>query len=261
MIIFNSIFENKINIVIGKEIINSFPKHIHDSYCINTVTKGKLAFKFKDNTQIVKTNELLIINPNISHSVKILDYEYASYNVICIKKKSFNDFLNLDKNQKLIFISKTIKDKKTVYHLKKIFDSLLNNNTDNIKYNIMKFIDTIYNRYSLKNKNTEIKTKKTLKALTYIDNNYKTIFSLNQIADNDNLSPYHFTRIFTSEIGIPPYNYLINKKIKESLKLLINEQSIIDTALELGFYDQSHFTRFFKKHIGVSPGDYIKYNS
>jgi AraC-like DNA-binding protein len=35
-------------------------------------------------------------------------------------------------------------------------------------------------------------------------------------------------------------------------------KSIIDTAIETGFADQSHLTRKFKSKFGITPGTYKK---
>jgi AraC-like DNA-binding protein len=39
-------------------------------------------------------------------------------------------------------------------------------------------------------------------------------------------------------------------------RLLAQGRSIIDTALETGFSDQSHFTRVFREHTGATPNQY-----
>ncbi|WP_269750806.1 helix-turn-helix domain-containing protein [Candidatus Burkholderia verschuerenii] len=40
-------------------------------------------------------------------------------------------------------------------------------------------------------------------------------------------------------------------------RMLAQGQSIVHTALGLGFYDQSHFSRTFKKFTGTTPGKLI----
>jgi AraC family transcriptional regulator len=44
------------------------------------------------------------------------------------------------------------------------------------------------------------------------------------------------------------------EKAKESLKGL--ENSIADTALALGFADQSHFTKVFRRIVGTTPAEW-----
>ena len=40
--------------------------------------------------------------------------------------------------------------------------------------------------------------------------------------------------------------------------MLESGTSIIETAMETGFVDQSHFSKFFKNFIGLTPRQYMK---
>lgn len=48
--------------------------------------------------------------------------------------------------------------------------------------------------------------------------------------------------------------------MKKSQKVLIKQNSVIETTYDIGFFYQSYFTELFKKHIGVTPGKYLKDN-
>jgi AraC-like DNA-binding protein len=42
--------------------------------------------------------------------------------------------------------------------------------------------------------------------------------------------------------------------------MLLAGRTIVETALDSGFSDQSHFSRYFKKIVGVTPGVFVRYN-
>ena len=68
--------------------------------------------------------------------------------------------------------------------------------------------------------------------------------------------PY-FIRLFKKELGMPPLQYLIKKRIEYSqLKLVTEEASIKEVAYSSGFSDHSYFTRIFKKVTGRTPLEY-----
>jgi AraC-like DNA-binding protein len=50
-------------------------------------------------------------------------------------------------------------------------------------------------------------------------------------------------------------------RLNNAKKLLASGNTLIDTALECGFFDQSHFTNCFKKYFGVSPKQYAENHS
>jgi AraC-like DNA-binding protein len=50
--------------------------------------------------------------------------------------------------------------------------------------------------------------------------------------------------------------YLTHVRVKQAKVLLASGVSIAETALAVGFADQSHLTRCFKRVMGITPGQY-----
>ena len=65
------------------------------------------------------------------------------------------------------------------------------------------------------------------------------------------------TRQFTAMLGLPPYEYVVQLRLRRAAKALREEsRSIADIAVDLGFADQSHLQRFFRRAYGVTPHIY-----
>ncbi|WP_251710348.1 helix-turn-helix transcriptional regulator [Hydrogenophaga intermedia] len=78
--------------------------------------------------------------------------------------------------------------------------------------------------------------------------------TLERLASQAGLSPYHFCRAFKESVGTTPYQWLIAKRIETAQRLLANESvSIGDVAFDTGFNSASHFATAFRKAVGVSP--------
>ncbi len=73
------------------------------------------------------------------------------------------------------------------------------------------------------------------------------------------LSPFHFARAFKGATGTAPHRYLTHRRI-ERAKTLIGEGELplAEVADECGFSSQAHFTRRFKHFVGTTPGEYRK---
>jgi len=85
--------------------------------------------------------------------------------------------------------------------------------------------------------------------------NLDGVVSLSQLAAECGLSVSHFARAFKATFGIPPHQWLIQRRIERALELLANgEATLADIALSSGFGDQAAFTRAFRKAVGVAPG-------
>lgn len=85
---------------------------------------------------------------------------------------------------------------------------------------------------------------------------YNRDFSLDDLAKEANISPYHFIRDFKNQTGKTPYDYLINIRIEKAKELMHLNLNVTDICLLCGFNNHSHFTTVFKKKVGVTPTQY-----
>ena len=104
-----------------------------------------------------------------------------------------------------------------------------------------------------------------IKARQFIEANYTSRFSLEDLAKEVYLSKFHLLRLFKQEIGLAPFTYQLQLKLNEARKLIFKKKSLTEVAYELGFADQSHFINTYKKYTELTPGDFLKtaifYNS
>jgi AraC family transcriptional regulator len=74
------------------------------------------------------------------------------------------------------------------------------------------------------------------------------------IAREAHASPYHLTRLFRRQIGVPMHRYLLRLRLRNALERLVEPgASLTEVALATGFYDHSHFTNAFRREFGVAP--------
>ncbi|MDO5345792.1 MAG: AraC family transcriptional regulator [Lachnospiraceae bacterium] len=94
-------------------------------------------------------------------------------------------------------------------------------------------------------------------SLAYISEHFNEPLSLETLAKNSNMSPYHFTRVFTAETGFTPHQYLIATRINSAKFLLKTpDMPIKEIAFSSGFNSESSFCSTFKKWENMTPGEY-----
>lgn len=81
--------------------------------------------------------------------------------------------------------------------------------------------------------------------------------SLERLAREVGLSPFHLCRVFRRETGLSPHAYQILLRVHLAKALLAKGVAISQAAVEAGFCDQAHLTRHFKRIFGVTPGRYL----
>lgn len=95
--------------------------------------------------------------------------------------------------------------------------------------------------------------------INYLRVNYKKTPSLKELAELACMSPTYFKRTFLKVTGLTPHRYILEYKIERAKDfLLIYEESLSTTALELGFHDYAHFFKVFKNVTGKTPKQFLK---
>ena len=80
--------------------------------------------------------------------------------------------------------------------------------------------------------------------------------ALAEIAAETGLSRYQLVRSFRTEVGMPPYAWLAQHRVRMARALLEQGCRPAEAAALTGFADQAHLTRWFRRVVGVTPGVY-----
>ena len=107
------------------------------------------------------------------------------------------------------------------------------------------------------NKVRSERSKMLLPVLNYIDENFSSDFSMTVLAELAGVSPQHLCRIFKDAMNMRPGEYLTQRRLQESRKLLrTSELSVSEVALCSGYSDAAYFSTVFKKSQGMTPMEY-----
>lgn len=95
------------------------------------------------------------------------------------------------------------------------------------------------------------------RVLDFLNDQLHESHRLEQLADIAGYSPFHFSRLFKSTVGVAPHQYLTKLRIQRSQFMLArSDTSITKAATDLGFDSSSHFAATFRQVVGVTPSEY-----
>ena len=94
------------------------------------------------------------------------------------------------------------------------------------------------------------------RVVVFIEENLERPLSLDRLADEAELSKYHFARVFREEVGKSPWAYVRHARLEKAKTLLKQGAPPATAALESGFFDQSHLTNVMKDMEGTTPKQY-----
>ncbi|WP_168118826.1 AraC family transcriptional regulator [Paenibacillus sp. HB172176] len=86
--------------------------------------------------------------------------------------------------------------------------------------------------------------------------------SMQELAEEMNLSEGHMRELFRASVGCSPYQYVLLQRMEKAKELLLTTTlSISQIASSIGFEDHSHFAKLFRERTGMTPGRYRKSSS
>ncbi len=233
--------------VIGENVRHKFSMHIHQTFCIGMVTKGKRSIRFPYSEEIIDEGEIFVVNAGQPHAVRAED----PHNYIAITTAQ-------------IPVSHYYSNKIRSPRCRELFENLLHvvNNGEQARHSLflVGMLEAL-EEFKIALPDNQSPVVMVQKALGFISRHCCEPITINDIAGYLCISPFHFCHLFKRYAGISPYNYLLQYRIKRSRMLLKNQYSVFDTAIASGFYDSSHYIRHFISYEGVSPKHYQKYFS
>ena len=234
--------------------------HTHNHTELFFIVSGKGQFLIEDRVFPVDVNNLVIINPNVTHTEDSLNAQPLEYIVLGIdgielatSENSNGQFCILDYFESVEISS----------CLRNILREMEQKNTgyEDICQAYMEILIIRLMRstsLAVPEEPQIISTNRQCAAIRrYIDMHFKESLTLEQLAEEGHMNKYYLSHAFKREYGISPINYMISKRIEESKYLLAEtDLSMSQIAQLLGFSSLSYFSQVFRRTQGISPKEY-----
>lgn len=98
--------------------------------------------------------------------------------------------------------------------------------------------------------------KQIEKAIRYIDENFRSHPSIDEIALYIGMSKYHFIRVFKEYVGLTPKQFLHSVTLNYAKEHIKESKSILDSSLDIGLSSSSRLHELFVNLIGVTPKEW-----
>ena len=257
-------------------------EHIHNEFEIFIVLKGSGIAKIKNKSYSLKAGDIFLINSGEVHSymrdpLYTLDVEdtddvplflFVQISNHCLREYfpqirttifnscNLRDYLSDEEANSMINL---LVQSAKLYFMEDPLYQL------NVLSNIAKVLVSCYKevpheiiseaqKTNLKQKNLRVE-----RIISYIDANFETQIRLQDLAEQENLSPTHFSHLFTSLFGVTFQNYVNIKRMEQCIRLMPNkEKTLLEISYESGFSDPKYMNRMFIKHFGYTPKEYRK---
>ena len=247
----------------GIAVHRHVPRHWHEEFQLCLIEEGAGDLTYRGDNHPTPPASLFIVHPGEIHSNRSFHPSGCSYRTLLIEpdalRRAATEITGRDRG--VPFFTATVVFDLDVLalflklHLNlEIPSSILERESLLLAFLtdlIIRFGDERLPPDSFNRKRVSIK-----RAWEYLIEHYAENVFLEQLAHIVGMSPFHFCRVFSEQVGMPPHAFQTQVRVARAKTLLLEGWPISRVATQTGFADQSHLTRHFKRLVGVTPGRY-----
>jgi AraC family transcriptional regulator len=91
----------------------------------------------------------------------------------------------------------------------------------------------------------------------YMENHLNEKTTISELAKLVDLTRFHFIRSFKQATGVPPHQFMIQRRVDRAKEMLVERNnSIAEVATRTGFNSPIQLTRAFRRIVGVTPSEF-----
>jgi AraC-like DNA-binding protein len=251
-----------------------FPIHFHIDYELNFIIDAAGAQRIVgDHQSIISNMELVMVGPNVVHGWNAekcnnkevteitIQFPRDLFSPVLINKNAFAEIKNILMltSRGISFSEKTKQEVLPLMYdmceLKGIdsFTKLIEILTILSKSEDYQLLSSKQNRYD------DVHNMRINKVYEYIENNFRSKITLEEIASHINMTVISFTRLIKDRTGKTFIEFLNDYRINYAIRILLeSDKTISEITDECGFNNQSNFNRIFKQKTGLAPSEYKK---
>ncbi len=96
--------------------------------------------------------------------------------------------------------------------------------------------------------------ERIIRAVVFIQEHLNDNIGLDELAQRNGISPFHFHRLFRALVGEPPHSYIRRLRLERAaVTLKQTTQAVTHVAFDAGFQTHEAFSRAFKTMFGIAP--------
>ena len=239
-----------------------FSRHAHEHFVIGLVELGVQQYSYRASRHTTVPGQIFLVNGEEPHTGESATPDGYLYRTLCLSPKVFRQLVfDLTEVSELPgFAESVVSDRELFARLRRLHqavavkaprmkcESLL---LLAIRHLIRMHVKRRKDVPRVGKENSVVKQAKEYMAAHFAED-----ISLADLGALTSRSPFHLARLFSKAFGMPPHVYLESIRIEHAREFLKSGMSLVDTALSVGYPDQSHFTHRFRCHTGVTPGQY-----
>lgn len=232
--------------------------HAHAEWSIGTVDAGHSRFSVAGTEYRLGPGDLVLLPPGLVHACNPEERAAWSYRMLYLDAAWMRDFLAGSPAAAALAEQpwRIVGDAVAYRHFGDTFAAVNETTSANHFADCLGQLLTALAGQPLKTPATASVPAGIAAVRDWLDAHCDETIPLAELAAIAGLSRYQLIRRFVRHTGMTPHAYQLDRRIQRARRLLAAGAPICDTALAVGFADQSHFHRSFRERVAATPGQY-----
>ena len=252
----------------------AYPEEVHDFHEFAYIDSGTIQCGLDGETIMLSQGDFLLIPPQKKHYYTAVKAQAANIFIVCFRCNSeiltiFDKKIVLDKHEKAL-LAEIVKESKNAFSFPfnrklKLLETPLFGAQQLVENSIEKLLIQLVRREINQNDNikfvmdsAELENNLIGDVIALLKSNIYTRITLSEVSQQTYYSKTFLNSIFKKNTGMSIMQYYTNLKIEEAKRLLRENVSPTDVAVQLKFDSATYFTKVFKKYTHLTPTAYKK---
>lgn len=235
-----------------------FPRHAHDGYGLGLLDAGAHRTWSPLGHVEAFAGDVITINPEEMHDGAPVRGGARQWRMIYFDPALIADQLQQESPHQLEIVHPILRDRELRRRLDVLFAAVTEAGAQPlaIEEAIVRVLSLVVRRHGARARAAQTTSPSIARARRWLDEAPGASVSLTDLASAAGVSRFQLVRGFARELGVTPYAYLMQRRVRAARCFIANGRSLSAAALEAGFADQSHMTRAFVRQLGVTPARY-----
>jgi AraC-like DNA-binding protein len=249
----------------GVQVCQIFPPHIHQSFLFGLIEQGECAIGMRGKLFHMRKGACFLLSPEQPPTCQTPSKLLYDYRILSVHPEMVQALYSEITGVSVLppeFFRPVMQDQYLSALIRRLGDAVkLGDEALTLESLCVEIVGHSLTHYARAKWKHETFHKKHLASVDmvkqYLDVHFDHPVRLDELAQMAHFSPFYLNRLFQQAVGLPPYEYLIQIRVKHAQAFLRQGESIANTAYLCGFSDQNHLTRIFTRHVGITPGMFL----
>lgn len=249
-------------IVHARYVEHRFARHAHEHFVVGLVEQGIQQYTYRGVRHLTGAGQMFFVNGSEPHTGEPATTDGYVYRTLCLGPEIFRRLASdiTSRSDAPYLEGAVIADKQLLAKLRRFHQAVAAQAPamlcETWLLSVARCLLEVHSEGRKQAAEFGKESAVVRQVREYLEAHYSENITLTELGTLTSRSPFHLARAFSKAVGLPPHAYLESVRIRHARELLKSGVSVVDTALAIGYPDQSHFTHRFRRHTGFTPGQY-----